>query len=429
MPSHPPDTDRIIIVGGGFSGVTLAQTLEHVLPAKTDIVVICMSNHLVFTPLLPEVVGRTISPLHVAAAGRQMTKRARWIEAQASRIDCDAQEMFFATRLGKTMCLPYSHLILACGCAANMEEIPGLALRGYALKTAIDAIVLGNDLIGNFEAAAAEPDERQRRRLLSAVVIGGGFSGVEVAGHIADLMRGIRRFFPELQGETPKITLIHKGKSVLPELQHDSLSAFTLRKLRSNGISVLLEASATMVDSQAVHLASGDTIDTAMIVSTVGTHCHPLIRDLKLRMEKGRLVTGPDMKVMGAANLWALGDCALMPNAFDGRPCPATAQFATQQARQLAKNIRSESDGLETRPFSYHARGMLASIGHRKAVAVIYGMRFSGFIAWFLWRGIYLAKLPTFSPKVEVAMSWMCGMLSPLNIVQLPLPEERTAHT
>jgi NADH dehydrogenase len=416
-----PDASRIIIVGGGFAGVALAQCLERLLPVKTDIVVLSTSNHLVFTPMLPEVVGRTISPLQVAAAGRQLTKRARWIEAQVSRIDHSANVIHYTTRQGSAESLHYSQAVLACGCAANMDEIPGLSARGYALKTVIDAIALGNDIIGNFEAAAAEADGEMRKRLLSVVVIGGGFSGVEVAGHIADLMRAIRRYYPELDGEAPQVTLLHGGKALLPELRHDSLSAFTLRKLRSNGITVQLETSAVRVDDHEVQLSSGERIATAMVVSTVGTLSHPLIKDLKLPMEKDRLVTGPDMKVGGTSNLWAIGDCALVPNAHDGHPCPATAQFATQQARQLAQNIRCAADHLETKPFSYHARGILASIGHRNAVAVIYGIRLSGFIAWFLWRGVYLAKLPTLSHKLEVALSWACSIPFPANIVQLRL--------
>jgi len=293
------------------------------------------------------------------------------------------------------------------------------------LKSVIDAIVMGNDLIGHFEAAAIQPDAEVRQRLLTVVVIGGGFSGVEIAGHIADLMRAIRGFYPELKNETPHVVLLQKGKQLLPELHHESLSKFTLRKLRQNGIKVRLETSAKKVDSVGVHLTSGEQIEMGIIVCTVGTETHPLIKGLGLTLEKGRLKTDPDMKVCGTANLWGLGDCAFIPNAYNGQPSPATAQFAVQQARQLAENLKCVSQDATTKPFNFRPRGMLASIGHRNAVAVIYGVKLSGFIAWFLWRGIYLSKLPTFSRKLEVAMNWACGIPFPPNIVQLGLSKKQ----
>jgi NADH dehydrogenase len=423
----PDLSERIVIVGGGFAGVTLAQRLERLLPAQTEIVVLGADNHLVFTPMLPEVVGRTISPLHVVVAGRQLTRRTKWLEARVSRIDREKNEAHYFRRDGATASMRYTHLVLACGAAANLAEIPGLASRGYALKTVMDAIVMGNDVIGNFETAATESDAEVRQRLLTVVVIGGGFSGVEIAGHIADLMRAIQLFYPELKHETPHVVLLHKGKHLLPELHHESLSKFTLQNLRKNGIKVRLDTTAKKADSIAVHLTSGERIETGMIVCTVGTETHSLIKDLGLTLEKGRLKTDPDMKVSGTTNLWSLGDCALVPNVYDGQPCPATAQFAVQQARQLAENLKCVSQGAVTKPFNFHPRGMLASIGHRNAVAVIYGVKLSGFIAWFLWRGIYLAKLPTFSRKLEVAISWAVGIPFPPNIVQLRLSKDQAA--
>jgi NADH dehydrogenase len=416
----------IVIVGGGFAGVTLAQRLEHLLPAQTEIIVLSAENHLVFTPMLPEVVGRTISPLHVVVAGRQLTRRTKWLEARVSRIDRKKNEAHYLRQDGTPASIHYTHLVLACGSAANLEEIPGLASRGYPLKTVMDAIVMGNDLIGNFEAAATETEAEASQRLLTVVVIGGGFSGVEVAGHIADLMHSIRRFYPELMNVTPRIVLLQKGESLLPELHHKSLSAFTLRKLRENGIEVRLKTSAQKADAVAVHLTSGERIETGMIVCTVGTETHPLIKSLGLPLEKGRLKTDPDMKVTGTTNLWTLGDCSLVPNAYNGRSCPATAQFAMQQARQLAENLERVSREVVTKPFNFHPRGMLASIGHRNAVAVIYGVKLSGFFAWFLWRGIYLAKLPTLSRKLEVAISWACSVPFPPNIVQLEVSKKQS---
>ncbi len=424
----PDLAERIVIVGGGFAGVTLAQRIERLLPASTEIVVLSAENHLVFTPMLPEVVGRTISPLHVVVAGRQLTRRTKWLEARVSRIDREKNEVHYLRQDGAAASLHYTQLVLACGAVVNLEEIPGLASRGYALKTVMDAIVMGNDLIGNFEAAVPEPDAEARQRLLTVVVIGGGFSGVEVAGHLADLMRTIHRFYPDLKHESPHVVLLQMGRQLLPELQHESLSKFTLEKLRQNGIKVRLETSAKNVDPVAVHLTSGERIETGMVVCTVGTATHPLIKGLGLTLEKGRLKTDPDMKVSGTTNLWSLGDCALIPNAYDGRPSPATAQFAVQQARQLGENLKCVSQGAATKPFDFHPRGMLASIGHRNAVAVIYGVKLSGFIAWFLWRGIYLSKLPTFSRKLEVAISWACNIPFPPNIVQLRLSKKQSVE-
>jgi NADH dehydrogenase len=192
---------------------------------------------------------------------------------------------------------------------------------------------------------------------------------------------------------------------------------------------VRLKTAAKKADSVAVYLASGESIEAGMIVCTVGTETHPLIKGLDLPLEKGRLKTDPDMKVTGIANLWAIGDCSLVPNAYDGRACPATAQFAIQQARQLGDNLERILRNAATEPFYYHPRGMFAAIGHHNAVATIYGIKLSGFFAWFLWRGIYLAKLPTLMRKLEVAINWACSIPFPPNIVQLRLSQKQSPHT
>jgi NADH dehydrogenase len=410
---------RVIIIGGGFGGVTLAQHLERKLSSEVEIVLISSENHFVFTPMLAEVVGRSISPLHVVVAGRQMVRRATWLTAQVSDIDLQGNRLRYVGAGGESGSLTYDHLVLACGSIVNLNLMPGLAAYAYPLKTLGDAIYLSNDLIARLEQAAVETDPVRRKRLLNAVVIGGGFSGVEVAGAMGELMREARRYYPTLRGVQSHITLLQRNDRLLPELQASSLSKFACDKLRQAGVDVRLNTGAQEITAAGVRLKSGELLEAATVVSTVGTSPNPLIQGLGLPLEHGRLVTGPDMRVTGATNVWAVGDCAIIPNTFDKRPSPPTAQFAMGQAKQLAVNLVRAFKGQPTRPFSFKALGMLASLGNRKAVAEILGIRLSGFIAWVLWRAVYLGKLPGLARKLEVVVDWTWTALFPPEIVQL----------
>jgi NADH dehydrogenase len=302
-----------------------------------------------------------------------------------------------------------------------MNLVPGLAAYAYPLKTLGDAIYLGNDLIMRAEEAAVETDSLRRRRLLTAVIIGGGFSGVEVAGEIAEVAERTHHFYPTLKDEPGHIILLQRGDYLIPEFDAPSLSTFARDKLHKAGVEVRLNSSAQEITARGVRLTSGELIEAATVVSTVGTAPNPLIEKLGLALERGRVLTNPDMSVRGAENVWAVGDCAVIPNAYDQKPSPPTAQFAIRQAKQLAANLSRTFSGQPTKPFSFKVLGMLASLGNRNAVAEILGIRISGFIAWVLWRGIYLSKLPSFARKLEVVVDWTWKALFPPNIVQLPL--------
>jgi NADH dehydrogenase len=414
-------TRRVIIIGGGFGGVTLAQHLERKLSSDIDIVLISSENHFVFTPMLAEAVGRSISPDHVVVVGRQMVRRTTWLTAKVTDIDLQSNLVSYVGAGGASASLTYDHLVLACGSVVNMNMVPGLAAYAYPLKTLGDAIYLGNDLIMRAEEAAVETDPLRRRRLLTVVIIGGGFSGVEVAGEIAEVAEETHRFFPTLKDERPRIILLQRGDYLIPELNAPSLSTFACDKLRKAGVDVRINSSAQEMTAAGVRLTSGELIEAATVVSTVGTAPNPLIEKLGLALERGRVVTNPDMSVKGTGNVWAVGDCAIIPNAFDQKPSPPTAQFAMRQAKQLALNLSRTFSGQPTKPFSFKVLGMLASLGNRKAVAEILGIRISGFVAWVLWRFIYLSKLPSFARKLEVVVDWTWKALFPPNIVQLPL--------
>src|SRR5499427_6318781 len=206
---------RVIIVGGGFGGVTLAQHLERKVPSDIEIVLISSENHFLFTPMLAEVVGRSISPLHMSVAGRRMVHRTTWLTAQVTDIDLQTHLVRYVGEGGEHASLTYDHLVLACGSVVNMSMMPGLAAYAYPMKTLGDAIDLSNDLISRFEEAAVETDATRRRRLLNLVVVGGGFSGVEVAGAIMEICNHALRFYPALKGERAHVILLQHGNLLI----------------------------------------------------------------------------------------------------------------------------------------------------------------------------------------------------------------------
>jgi NADH dehydrogenase len=371
---------RIVIVGAGFAGVTLAEHLNRHVGREVQVVVISSDNHMVFTPMLAEVAGRSLGAFDVLAPGRQMAPRARWLTASVTGVDLSKNEVEFTRPDGKTATLSYSHLVLACGSAVNLNAVPGMAAHAYSLRTAGDGVVLGNEVIGRFEQAAVEPEGAERQRLLTVVVVGGGFTGVEAAGHIFDLMRNIKPFYPQLSKDQPRMVLLQRDSKIVPEFQHDSLSDFALRKLRENGLDVRLNSGVEEVAARDVRVASGERFETGLTVCSIGTAPVPLIKKIGLRLERGRLKTEADMQVRGTAKVWAFGDCSAVPNAWNGQISPPTAQFALRQAKQLGANLVRVQRGEATKPFQFRPQGLLATIGHHNGVAEIYSL--SRGLAW-----------------------------------------------
>ena len=313
---------RIIIVGAGFAGVTLAEHLNRHVGREVQVVVISSDNHMVFTPMLAEVAGRSLGTFDVVVPGRQMAPRARWLTATVTSVDLNKNEVEYTQPDGKTATLSYTHLVLACGSAVNLNAVPGMAAHAYTLRTAGDGVVLGNEIIGRFEQAAVEPEGAERQRLLTVVVVGGGFTGVEAAGHMFDLMRNIKPFYPQLRQDRPRMVLLQRDSKIVPEFQHDSLSEFALRKLRENGLDVRLNTGVEEVTARYVRVASGERIETGLTVCSVGTAPVPLIKKVGLPVERGRLKTDADMRVTGTTNVWAFGDCAAVPNAWNNKISP-----------------------------------------------------------------------------------------------------------
>jgi NADH dehydrogenase len=407
---------NLVIIGGGFAGTRTAQLLEHALPPDWTLTLVSQENFITFNPLLPEVVGASILPGHVIAPHRQMIHCSHVCMAVVTDIDTESRIVHY---LGEgTGRLRYDQLVLACGTNANLDIVRGMGQYALPLKTLGDALFLRNRVITRLEQAELQPDPAHRRWLMTFVVVGGGFSGIETAGELVDFLHASQRYYRHVRREDLRIVLLHSGERLLPELS-PSLGAFTLRKMRRLGVEVRLNARAVRVTDRAVELDTGDLIESGTVVCTIGTEPNPLIEQLPATKTRGRLAVNPDLSVPGLAGVWAAGDCAAVPNARDGKVSPPTAQFAEAHARQLAANILAAIQGKATQPFSYRPRGQLSSIGHNKAVAEICGIKLSGFIAWLLWRGLYLLRIPTFARKSRLFLEWNWAMFFPPDISHL----------
>lgn len=413
----------VVMLGGGFAGATLVSRLEKNLPDNRSILMISRENFITYNPLLPEVVGASILPGQVVAPLRQMIKRSDFYMADVTGIDFTEKIIHY--RGDGQQLLHYKHLVLGYGMHANLDLVPGMANHALPLKTLGDALFMRNRIIVRLEQAALQTDPRLRRHLTTFLIIGGGFSGVEVAGEICDFLHSAVRYYRSLRAEECRVILVHSGEYLLPEISR-RLGEFTQHKMQHQGIDIHLKARVASVDNAGVELVSGDRITAGTVICTIGSAPNPLTLGLGLQLERGRIVTNPDMSVPGHPGLWAIGDCAWVPNAYGDGICPPTAQFAVQQAKQLAANLSRSFRAESTRAFRYKAIGQLSSIGHNKAVAEIYGLHISGFVAWLLWRGVYLLKIPTFARKVRIFFAWDWEMFFPIDIANLNF--ERTRH-
>lgn len=407
---------RVVVIGGGFAGSSLISTLERHLSDDWDIFLLSENNFVTFNPLLPEVIGASLLPGHVLAPIRQMIKRTRIRMVHVDSIDFDKKEVHYHN--DEKGFIEYDHLVFAAGVRANTNITPGMQQHGLPLKTVGDALYIRNKVIERLEQATIHTSEARRKLLTTYVVVGGGFSGVEVAGELDDFLSSAQRYYKNVQREDCRVIIVHGRDHLLPELS-ESLGKSTEAIFRKRGIEVLLNTKVNAIENERVLLGNGEVIEASTIICTVGTKPTAFSDDPRLNLTRGKIPTDEYMSVPSLPNVWALGDCALVPNRHDNALSPPTAQFADRQGKHLAKNIALNVSGKPCVPFSYKPVGMLASIGHNKAVAEIYGIKLSGFIAWLIWRGIYLMKMPTFSRKIRLFLEWNWAMFFPPDIAHL----------
>jgi NADH dehydrogenase len=414
---------RILILGGGFAGVYAALHLEKRLRRAADVEVVLVSreNFILFTPMLHEIAGADLAVTDIVQPLRKMLRRTRVAVADVEAIDLAKKQVRIRHRdLPKTFDVPYDQLVLALGAVTNFYQIPGLAEHALTMKTLGDAILVRNRVIDALELADNQIDETARKTTLTAVIAGGGFAGVETVGAVNDFLREAMKFYPHLTADMVRVVLVHPGDAILPELS-ESLGRYAEKKQAVRRVEIRLKTKVAGYDGQEVALDDGTKIATRMLIWTAGTTPAPALAGLPCALQRGRVVTDEFLRVPDHPGVWAVGDCAAIPDPFNpGKSYPPTAQHAARQGAVLAENIVAGMRGKPPRSFRFKILGLLASIGRRTAVAEILGFRFSGWIAWLLWRSIYLGKLPGVQKKVRVALDWTLDLFFSKDIVQLP---------
>lgn len=427
----------LVIAGGGFAGAYCARALAKALgkaEGEKRVALIAERNVLVFQPMLAEVAGASLNPTDVVNPLRHYCRGVVVLQGVVQGIDWAGKKLELdGGRFSRNHTIGFKHLVVALGSVTDQSKVPGMAEYGWPMKSVPEALRLRAGVINRLEEANLVDDPVVKERLLTFVVVGGGYTGVETAGQVHDLVKEASRFYVGLRGVKRRVVLVHSRDELLGEIGPE-LGRYARDVLVSRGVEVRLKTRLTEITATRAHFDDGTFLATSTVVTTIGNAPNPQVLDLCAQLgietDHGRIPVEPTMRVAGQTHLWSIGDCAAVPWNDRGKQtqAPPTAQFAMRQGKQLGDNLtrvlRGEPDAA-LRPFTHRYLGQLASIGERAAVAELMGMHFRGFIAWWMWRTIYLSKLPGLGRKLRVMIDWTFDLFFPRDIsVLLPAADE-----
>ena len=414
-------TTRIVIAGGGFAGLYAAMHFDKRLARRADVEVTLISreNFILFTPLLHEVAAGDLYPGDIVNPLRRILRHVKFIDADVQAIDLNARRIHcIASVADRELEFEFDHLLLTLGSETNFFNMDGVRDWSVTMKSLSDAALLRNRMVALLEEATLENDEAARRQLLTFVTAGGGFSGTETTGAVNDFVRETMRYYPQLREESIRVVVVHPGNFILPELGEE-LGRYAERKLLERKVEVIKGARVANYDGEVVTLSDGTSIPAATLIWTAGVKPSPVIAQLPCAKERGRLLVSEYLAVTGVPGLWAAGDCAAVPILDTENFHPPTAQHGLREGVTVAKNIEATILDRSLKPFRFKMLGQLASIGHHTGVAMVFGIKFSGFIAWWFWRSVYLMKLPGLAKKLRVMASWTLDLFFGQQIEQM----------
>lgn len=394
---------QVVVLGGGFGGRNAAARLTHGLPAGSRVTLVDQNDYLLYTPMLTEVAGRSVSPHNIQSPNSALSKRIEFIQGTVRTANLEARTV----ELEDGRVLHGDHLVFALGSTTNFRGIEGAQENSLTMKTLEDARRVRTLAQRNVEQAAFEPDPKKKKRLLSFVVAGGGYTGVETVASLNDLVHDTAARHGLPAGEIA-ITLVEPSKRLMAELP-DSLGSYGKGLLESDGIEVVMNDGVQRIDAESLTLVSGKTLSAGIVIWDAGITPSPVIQTL--HCEKGKrhgIATDSTFQARGAAGIWAIGDCAEIPKPDGtGTFFEPTAQNATRQGTLVAKNIIAEVYGRPLQPFRYKQIGELAVISRYRGVAYVFGFQVRGVTAWLMWRAIYLAKMPGIRQRVGILSDWI----------------------
>ena len=396
----------VLVVGGGYAGSVVARRLG-------ECTIVNPENYMLFRPLLAEAASGTLEPRHVVVPLRVLCPRAELIVGEATQLDEATRTLRVRTDAGEYG-VRYWNLVVALGAVTRALPVPGLAEHGRGFNDLADAIELRNHVLRELEAADAELDAARRHRHLGFVFVGAGYAGTDALAELQDLVRDAMRYYPRLREAPQRWVLVEAQERILPEIPAP-LAAYTARLLERRGVEIRTGTRLERVDEDSATLSDGTTVPSHTLVWTAGVRPHPLGEAFGLPVdERGRVRVDEHLRVEGRADVWAVGDCARVPNAAAPDPDPPTSQHALRQARRLAKNLAGGP-----RPYRYRMIGQGATLGRYQGIAEILGLRFRGFLGWFATRTYHLDQLPLVTRKARVVADWTVSLFFRRDIAEL----------
>ena len=404
---------NVVIAGGGFGGFYAARALERLLPRQSATVTLVNdANFMLYTPLLPGAAGATLDPRHVVVPLRSQLRRTELVIGRVTGADPARRTLAVSRVDGERIDLPYDHLLVALGSVSRTLPIPGLAEHGIGLKSLSDATALRNQVLNCLDVAESLEDETSRREYLGFVFVGAGYAGVEGLAELQDFAGEAIELYPRSRAHGMRWVLIEARERIMGEVP-ESLSRFAADELRRRGVEVRTGTTVREIGASWVGLADGERIRARTVVWTAGVKPSAAVGALGLTLDReGRIVVDRTLRAGDHACVWAIGDCAAVPDpARRGQPCPPTAQHALRQGRLAAANIVRALAGAGARPFRYRTAGVFVELGSGKAVAITLGVRWRGFPAWLLVRTYHLLLMPGVGRRLRLLVDWNVALM------------------